>query len=287
MYISVLSGKGGTGKTTVSTNLAVYLASKGYKVRYLDFDVEEPNGFIFLKPKVMESIDVKVKVPSVDDNLCAGCGECARHCNFNALAVAKNKVIVFDKLCHSCGLCSIVCPTGAIHEIDRVVGKIEIGTTNNLEALRGILNIGEPMGIPIIKQLKKYVTDNYINIIDSPPGSSCSVVNSVEGSDYSILVTEPTKFGLHDLDIAVKVVKQMGIPFGIVINKSNTPDDLIIEEYCRKEKCEIIGKLPFLKEIAVKYSKGELILKDSILVEMNKIHSKVIGGLENETNSSY
>ncbi|EOD01356.1 ATP-binding protein [Caldisalinibacter kiritimatiensis] len=288
MYISVLSGKGGTGKTTISTNLASYLAQKGYKTRYLDFDVEEPNGFIFLKPDVSETEEVKVKVPKVDEDLCKHCGACANHCNFNALAVTKQKVLVFEKLCHSCGLCSVVCPVDAIEEVDREIGKIEIGKMNNLEAIRGVLNIGEPMGIPIIKQLREHVSDDYINIVDSPPGSSCSVVNSVEDSDYSILVTEPTEFGLHDLRIAVEVIKQMNIPFGVVINKSDENDD-IIEDYCKEEGCEILGKIPFSKDIASKYSKGQLLFheNDKVAEEMDKIVSKVLGGSQNEANSCY
>ena len=281
MYISVLSGKGGTGKTTISTNLATSLALKGNKTRYLDFDVEEPNGFIFLKPVVEKSIDVNMEVPVVDENLCNLCGACAEHCNFNALAVTAKKVLVFEKLCHSCGLCSIVCPTGAIKEVARTIGKIEIGRNDDLIAVRGILDIGEPMGVPIIKELKKQMTDDYINIVDAPPGSSCSVVNSIEDSDFSILVTEPTKFGLHDLEIAVNVVKQMGIPFGIIINKSSE-DDNIIEEYCSREKCEILGKIPFSKEIATKYSKGELLVKKEpeIAEEIDRIIVKVMGRLE-------
>ncbi|KGG80451.1 (4Fe-4S)-binding protein [Caloranaerobacter azorensis H53214] len=284
MRISVLSGKGGTGKTTVATNLSYYLSKKGEKVQYLDFDVEEPNGFIFLKPEIENTFEVKVKVPQIDESSCTQCGLCAKKCNFNALSVTKNGVLVFEKICHSCGLCSLVCPVNAITEVEREIGKIEIGYTDNLKVVRGILNIGEPMGIPILKDLKKLITPDYINIIDSPPGSSCSVVHSVEGSDYGILVTEPTKFGLHDLEIAVNVIRQLGVPFGVVINKSDE-NDYIIEEFCKKQGIDIIERIPFDRSIAQKYSKGEL-LDDKIFMEVfENIFSKIMEVSNNEADS--
>lgn len=260
MNISILSGKGGTGKTTISTNLAALLNEKGYKAQYLDFDVEEPNGFIFLKPHIDQTIGVNVKVPQINEELCDNCGECAKNCNFNAIGVTRNKVIVFDKLCHSCGVCSLVCKKNAIEEVEREIGFIEKGNSNGLESIRGILNVGEPMGVPILKQLREHIKPDCISIIDSPPGSSCSVVNSIEKSDYSVLVTEPTPFGLHDLKIAVDVVRYLGINFGVIINKSSKRDDLI-ESYCESENINIIGKVPFDKEIAMKYSKGHLLIE--------------------------
>ncbi len=278
MNVVVLSGKGGTGKTTIATNLAVHLSKNGYNSQYLDCDVEEPNGFIFLKPKVTEVVNVDVKSPQINEELCINCGKCAEHCNFNALAVTGEKVIVFEKLCHSCGLCSIVCPTGAISEVDRTLGKIEIGNREEILALRGILNISEPMSVPIINKLKKYIKDDYINILDCSPGSSCTVVNTLEGTDYAVLVTEPTKFGLHDLKIAVDVVKLMGIPFGIVINKSNE-EDIIIEQFCLENDYKIIGRIGFSKDIAKKYSRGEILTgsnekftkcMDDIACELNR-----------------
>ncbi len=280
MNITILSGKGGTGKTTISTNLAVYLNSLGYKIQYLDCDVEEPNGYIFLKPDLDRSIDVKVKVPDIEKSICINCGRCAENCNFNALAVTDDSVVVFEKLCHSCGLCSIVCPVGAIHELDRVIGKVEIGYGRGVKALRGLLNIGEPMAIPIIDKLKENIDKNMINVLDSSPGSSCKVINTLEDTDYAVLITEPTKFGLHDLEIAVKLVNKMKIPFGVVINKA-TEDDIIIEEYCKEQEAQIIGKIPFKKDIAKNYSKGKLLTNNEEVKKcLEKISVEVIRRLK-------
>lgn len=280
MIISVLSGKGGTGKTTVSTNLATYLNSKGYKAQYMDFDVEEPNGFIFIKPNIETQEGVTVKNPYVDEDLCNNCGECARSCSFNAIAALKDKVTVFEKLCHSCGVCSLVCPQNAITEKEREIGFVDVGTKEGLMAIRGILNVGEPMGIPILKKLKGYIKSDYVNIIDSPPGSSCSVINSIEDSDYCILVTEPTVFGLHDLKIAVEVVRKMDIRFGIVINKSNN-NDRLVENYCKNENIEILGRLPFDRKIAQSYSKGELLIEnDKVTEALDAIISKIMEVIE-------
>lgn len=276
MNISVLSGKGGTGKTTISTNLAIALSNQGYKTQYLDFDVEEPNGFIFLKPFVISGEKVYVQVPQVNEELCNNCGLCGESCNFNAIVALKDKVTIFEKLCHSCGVCTLVCPQKAISEKDREVGFIEKGSRVELSAIRGVLNIGEPMGIPILRKLKEYLKEEYINIIDSPPGSSCSVINSVEDSDYAILVTEPTSFGLHDLDIAANVVSKMNINFGVVINKSNE-NDSIIEEYCRNKNIDIIGKITFDRRIAQEYSKGKLLIgNDEIDRVFDTITSKIM-----------
>ncbi|MBA2862217.1 ATP-binding protein [Methanococcus maripaludis] len=262
MNISILSGKGGTGKTTISTNLSVLLSETHEKVQYLDFDVEEPNGFIFLKPTIGSEKKVFKKVPKIDENLCNNCGECSRLCKFNALSITPNNTTVFEKLCHDCGLCYIACPVQAISEISREIGKIDSGkseTNPNLSVSRGVLKIGEPSGVPVISELKKCLDDKSLNILDAPPGSSCSVLHTVEDSDYSILVTEPTKFGLHDLKIAVEVLRYLKIPFGVLINKSDEFDS-IIENYCKAEKIDILGKIPFSRNIANKYSKGDILI---------------------------
>uniref|UniRef100_A9A6I4 Cobyrinic acid ac-diamide synthase n=1 Tax=Methanococcus maripaludis (strain C6 / ATCC BAA-1332) TaxID=444158 RepID=A9A6I4_METM6 len=262
MNISILSGKGGTGKTTISTNLSVLLSENHEKVQYLDFDVEEPNGFIFLKPVIEAEKKVFKKVPKIDKDLCNNCGECSRLCKFNAISITPNNSTVFEKLCHSCGLCYIACPMQAISEISREIGKIDSGKSEknpNLSVCRGILTIGEPSGVPVISELKKCLDEKSINILDAPPGSSCSVINTVEDSDYSILVTEPTKFGLHDLKIAVEVLRYLKIPFGVLINKSDEFDS-IIENYCKDEKIDILGKIPFSRNIANKYSKGDILI---------------------------
>lgn len=254
MIISVLSGKGGTGKTLVSVNLAAVLDN----AQYMDCDVEEPNGFIFLKPELREKKKVKVKEPVIDKAKCLACGQCVEACQYNALALVKEKIITFPKLCHSCGTCLLVCPAEAIEERDREIGEIEKGSVGNLLCYQGKLNVGEPIAVPIIKQLKKLINPDKNIILDCPPGSSCSVVNSIEGSNYCILVTEPTPFGFHDLQIAVSLVKKLGIPFGVLLNKNQIGQNIILS-YCQKEKIDILGAIPFSQEIAKIYSEGKLL----------------------------
>ncbi|MCT4619295.1 MAG: ATP-binding protein [Marinisporobacter sp.] len=271
MKIAVLSGKGGTGKTTVSTNIATVM-----NWNYVDCDVEEPNGFIFLKPEIKETEEVKIPVPKIDEDKCIRCNECARVCQFNALAGTKTGVIFFEKLCHGCGACSIVCPAGAITEVERSIGKIDIGNTKSIKCMSGLLDIGEPMAPPIIKKLKGLV-DEAPTIIDCSPGSSCSVVAAIEGVDVAVLVTEATPFGLHDLKIAVELVRQMGIPFGIIINRADEEHDLITG-YCEDENIELIGKIPYAKRAAILYSEGKLLVEDEEYKKMFKeIGERILG----------
>ncbi len=253
MNIAVLSGKGGTGKTLISTNLALYMNGS-----YIDADVEEPNGFIFLKPIIFNKTDVEVDVPVIDNEKCKKCFTCVDFCEFNALAKTKDKVIIFDKLCHSCGGCKIVCKSEALKYKKKVIGTIEEGKSNYIYCKRGILNIGEPMGVPIIKKLLKDLYKG-LNIIDSSPGTSCNVVNILQYCDVAVLVTEPTNFGLHDLDRAVNLVKNLNIPFGVVLNRV-TDEDNIIKEYCIKNKINILGEIKYDKDIAKIYSKGDLLI---------------------------
>ncbi|QGU94568.1 P-loop NTPase [Clostridium bovifaecis] len=255
MNIAVLSGKGGTGKTTVSTNLALAL-----KANYIDCDVEEPNGFLFLKPKVETEEKVMVEYPVIDDNNCNLCGACVNVCEFNALAKVKDDIMLFQKLCHGCGACEIVCKYGSLTYDKREIGKIEKGVAKNISCSRGILNISEPMAVPVIRELLKNLSDE-INLIDCPPGTSCNVVNSLKYADGAILVTEPSEFGLHDLKMAVELVKMHNIPFGIVINKDDGKDN-IVKKYCREEKIGLIGTIPYGKDTAVLYSKGEILYDD-------------------------
>lgn len=251
MKIAVLSGKGGTGKTTVSASLAASLPSS----QYIDFDVEEPNGSIFLSPLITKSSPVKVLVPEADLSKCNACGDCAKACQFNAIAVIKGKVIVFPEICHHCGACVIACPNDAITEVERTIGVVEANSDNTF--LQGRLNIGEPISIPILKELKKRMRKDTTVIVDCSPGASCTVVESIEGSDYCILVTEPTPFGLHDLKIAVQLVRKMGLPFGVILNKASN-NNRLIHEFCEHEGIDLLMEIPFSKEIAQGYSKGIL-----------------------------
>ncbi|WP_042679942.1 4Fe-4S binding protein [Anaerosalibacter massiliensis] len=250
MNIAVLSGKGGTGKTTVSTNLS--LALKG---NYIDCDVEEPNGFLFLKPNINEVQKVLVDCPDIDEDKCMSCGDCVNICQFNALAKVKDNIILFEKLCHSCGACKIACDYEALNYKKREIGAIEKGQSKEINCMRGLLNVGEPTAVPIIKTLLNNLPKG-LNIVDCPPGTSCNVVNSLKYADSAILVTEPTEFGLHDLKMAVGVVRMFNIPFGIVVNKDNNRHNRI-RKYCKEENIKIIGAIPYSKDIARIYSNGE------------------------------
>lgn len=261
MIITILSGKGGTGKTTISTNLAKAL-SKNLKVQLLDADVEEPNDYIFFNVNFSQTEPVNVLLPVVNELKCIQCGECANVCQFGAIALFSSGVKVFETLCHGCGACSIVCPVNAISEEPKEIGKVKIGTADEtMKFGMGILNIGEPSGVRIIRKLKKYI-DNEADVvlIDSSPGTSCPVVESLRNADFAILVTEPTTFGLHDLKLAVNLVKEMNIPAGIVINRDNEKTK-IIDDFAKETNIPIILRIPFNKEIAVLYSKGELFVK--------------------------
>ncbi len=251
MKIAVLSGKGGTGKTTVSASLASAIG----KCQYVDCDVEEPNGWIFLKPEIKDTIPVNVLVPEADASKCNGCGNCGKACQFHAIAVVKGKVLVFPEICHHCGACLIACPQEAIREADRETGVIEINGNNTF--LQGRLNIGEPISIPVIRELKKRLRNDMPVILDCSPGASCTVVQSVDGCDYCILVTEPTPFGLHDLKIAVQLIRKMDISFGVVVNKASQ-DNKSVQEYCNENRIEVLMEIPYSQEIAQAYSNGIL-----------------------------
>ena len=254
MIISVASGKGGTGKTLVATSLALSLIDN-YKVQLLDCDVEEPNANILLHLAMNQSQPVYIPIPKVDEAKCTYCGKCAEVCAYNAIAVLKGKVLVFPELCHGCGSCSYLCPESAITEEGREVGIVERGDSGNLELIHGRLAIGEAMAPPVIREVKKYIDPANIVIIDVPPGTSCPVVEAVKGSGFCLLVTEPTPFGLNDLSLAVEVVRKLGMPCGVVINRVGIGGEEV-EKYCHREEIPVLLRIPLDRNIAMLYSKG-------------------------------
>ena len=254
MQISVASGKGGTGKTLVATSLAISLKDT-CNVQLIDCDVEEPDDHIFIRPDITQREPVYVTNPSVDENLCIYCGKCSEVCAFNAIAVIENHILMFSNLCHGCGACACLCPEGAISEKNREIGVIETGISGNLEFIQGMLTVGEAMATPVIDQVKKKADKGKVVIVDTPPGTSCPVVHSVNGSDFCILVTEPTPFGMNDLALAVETVQILGIQCGIIINRAGE-NDSIIEGYCGEKDIPVLMKIPLETEIARVYSKG-------------------------------
>ena len=259
MRIAIASGKGGTGKTTIATNLACSIAQGGQSVQYLDCDVEEPNGHIFLKPDIEETHSVTIGVPEVDNELCNGCGKCGQLCQYSAIICLKDKPLVFDQLCHSCGGCMLVCPTGAIKEKPKEIGFSDFGLANGVKFGQGRLKIGDMHTPPLIKQVKKSSIDTGVVIIDVPPGTSCPVIEAIKGSDFVLLVTEPTPFGLNDLKLAVGMVRELKIPFAVVINRSE-PDEQMTNQYCQDENIDIIFEVPDDRRIAEAYSVGKMII---------------------------
>jgi MinD superfamily P-loop ATPase len=258
MIISIASGKGGTGKTTVAVNLALALENNT-PVQFLDCDVEEPNAHFFLKPRIKRSQTIYLPVPEILDSQCTYCGKCAEVCVYNALAVVKDSVLVFPELCHGCGGCSLLCPENAIQEKGHRIGSLEFGSSRTLSFINGRLDIGQVMSPPLIRSLKENIKKDHIVIIDAPAGTSCPMVESVKGSDVSLLVSEPTPFGLNDLRLTVETIKKMKIPLGVVINRSDGKDNLI-RDYCQEQKIPILMTVPMDRTIAVAYSEGKTII---------------------------
>jgi len=249
--IAVASGKGGTGKTTVSVSLALSLDN----VQFLDCDVEEPNASIFLKPEINEKFLVEIPVPEVNEEKCDYCRKCAQLCAFNALVVLAEKVLFFPEMCHGCGGCSYICPQQAITEKNREIGVVERGRAGDIDFIQGILNIGEPMAPPIIKKERSLIDPSKTVILDAPPGTSCPVIETIRATDFCILVTEPTPFGLNDLKLAVETVREINVPFGVVINQHGIGDDAV-EHYCNREAVPILMRIAWDRRIAEGYSKG-------------------------------
>ena len=257
MIISVASGKGGTGKTTVATNLAL---SIGSNVQVLDCDVEEPNAHLFIQPIVEEVNIITTPVPEVDMEKCSLCGKCGEICQFKAIVVIGETVLPFHEMCHSCGGCMEVCPEKAITETGRDLGVIEVGHKNGLEFVHGRLRVGEAMSPPLIREVRAYAHTDTLTIIDAPPGTSCPVIAAMKGADFVLLVTEPTPFGLYDLKLAVGAVKILGIPCGLVINRSDMGDDKVMA-YAKKENLPVLMEIPFDRRIAEVYSIGEVVVE--------------------------
>ncbi len=259
MKLAIASGKGGTGKTTFSVNLAYALADRGDTVRLLDCDVEEPNDHLFVQPEFTERNPVEVMKPVWDASLCTGCGECGKACRYNAIAVIKNKVLIFNELCHSCGVCSYICPENALTEKPLRIGFVEAAPQNKpFFFVHGILNIAEALAPVVIRSVKKFIEPGAVNIIDASPGTSCPVVEAVDDADVAVLVTEPTPFGLNDLKLAVGLTLQKRVPTCIVINCSDGKDT-IIEEYAERVKIPIVGRIPYRREYAEAYSRGAIL----------------------------
>ncbi len=258
MIISVASGKGGTGKTTVATNMAVSL---GAGVRLLDCDVEEPNAHLFVSPVIEQSETVFTAVPEIDKDKCTLCRKCSDICRFNVIAIAGKTILTFPELCHSCGGCIAVCPEeGAITEVGRELGLLEQGVFDAGDFVHGRMRIGEAMSPPLIKKVRERIKPDQINIIDAPPGTSCPVITAMKDTDFVLMVTEPTPFGLHDLKLAVEAVKLLGIPHGLVINRSDMGND-DVWQYARTENLPILMEIPFDRAIAEAYSRGRLMVE--------------------------
>lgn len=257
MILAVASGKGGTGKTTVSVNLARLLGSA---VQLLDCDVEEPNAHLFLKCTEPVEEVVSSPVPRVDETLCDGCGECGRFCQYHAIVSFGTKPVIFPEMCHGCGGCMAVCPRRAISEISQRIGVVETSCSENITLIQGRLDIGVAMAPPLIRAVKRKMRDGLPAILDAPPGTSCPVIATLRGVDFIILVTEPTPFGLHDLKLAVDMVRELRIPFGVVVNRMGV-GDMRVHDYCQEEGISLLLEIPDDRRIAEVYSRGELIVE--------------------------
>lgn len=283
MIVTIASGKGGTGKTTVAVNMALSVAPTGgnSKLLFLDCDVEEPNAHLFLKPTITRSEPVSIMIPKVDESRCQHHARCTQVCQFHAIAALPNATLVFPELCHGCGGCTLECPEQAISEEPHPIGIIEEGHVNGFDFGHGVLNVGEPMATPIIRELKRRLSNEYgLAILDAPPGTACPVVESMRGADYVLLVTEPTPFGLHDLRLAVQVARdELGIPVGVVVNQDGV-GDAGVDEYCSAEAIPILMRIPMDRRIAEAYSRGVTVV--DALPEYRERFQELLQSMETE-----
>jgi MinD superfamily P-loop ATPase len=276
MIISIASGKGGTGKTTIAVNLALSLP-KG-TVQLIDCDVEEPNSHLFLNPTLNLVTSMGIPVPRIDESKCTYCGKCAQVCEYHAIAVILKNVLVFDELCHGCGACSYLCPEKAIFEVERELGIVQEGNADGISFANGVLNVGEPMASPLIRKVKEKIQKDKIAILDAPPGTACPVIETVKGGDFCLLVTEPTPFGLNDLELAVGMLEKLGILMGVVINKADIGDRKVWD-YCQSKQISVLMEIPMDREIAESYSKGIPIIlqKPSYKQKFQNLFDKIKG----------
>ncbi|NLJ86761.1 MAG: P-loop NTPase [Firmicutes bacterium] len=262
MLITIASGKGGTGKTTIAVNLALIIKEM-LPVMLLDCDVEEPNAHLFLQPSFTQHRGVFTTVPKVDETKCDGCGRCSSFCAYGAIAIVEKQPIIFPELCHSCGGCSLVCPTEAITEIPRKIGSVETGAGKGIQITKGSLAIGSPLAPVVVNAVRDTAPANHrgrVVIIDASPGTSCSVVAAVQNTDFCLLVTEPTPFGLHDLALAVELATKLQLPYGVVINRSGLGDSGVYD-YCSEARIPILMEIPFDTRYASCYAKGGLLVE--------------------------
>jgi len=258
VIVAIASGKGGTGKTTLAVNLAL---SMRRPVQLLDCDVEAPNVHLFLHPEVVGSEPAGILVPKVDGERCTLCGDCGELCQYNAIAILSNGLLVFKELCHGCGGCARVCPEDAIREELRPIGVVEHGRAGDVEVVTGRLNVGEALAPPLIRAVRARASRDRVVLIDAPPGTSCSMIAAIHGSDLVVLVTEPTPFGLNDLALAVEAVRALRLPFGVVINRAGSGDRRV-HDYCTAEGLDLLAELPDDRRVAESYARGHVLVED-------------------------